>query len=319
MRIIFYGTPAIAVPYLELAAKTHTVVAVVTRPDRPSGRGLGAQKTPVKEAAQNLGLPVFQPERPSEIVSQLRELDADLGLVIAYGNLLKPDVLNAARLGHLNVHFSLLPKYRGSSPVAWALVQGETRAGVTLFWLDEGMDTGPILLAKETEIAPDEDAISLMERLKALGLEATKEALNQIPRGRISRFPQEGPTSRAPLLKKEDGLIDFEKPALQIHNLVRGLAIWPRAYFILNSPQGEKRVSVLKTETGSLAAGVFPAPWGTILRVEQSRGFLLQCGQGSSLWISRVHPEGKSPMGAADFLNGQRLGAGRGLPLKRGE
>jgi methionyl-tRNA formyltransferase len=358
MRIIFYGTPDIAVPYLEFAASAHDVVAVITQPDRPAGRGLTEKKSPVKEAAIKLGLPVFQPEHPSLIASMLNELGADLGLVVAYGNILKHDILETTRLGHINAHFSILPKYRGASPVAWALAQGEIRTGVTLFWLDKGMDTGPILLTKETSIGPNEDAHSLTERLKFIGIEALKEVLPQITLGRIPSVPQIGEPSYAPILKKEDGRIHFEKSASEIHNLARGLMLWPRAFFILTqqaespnlsnrqsgpiskmefesgipSPtighmaslhskglRGDKRISVLKTEIGDLAGKAFPAPWGTILRVEQSRGFLLQCGQGSSLWIARVQPEGKNPMGAADFLNGQRLVAGRGLPLKRGE
>lgn len=319
MRIIFYGTPDIAVPYLEFAASGHEVAAVVTQPDRPSGRGLLGKKSYVKEAAIKLGVPIFQPEQPSQIASTLKDIDADLGLVVAYGRILKSDILNTTRLGHINTHFSILPKYRGASPVAWALVQGESRTGVTLFWLDEGMDTGPVFLTKETDIGLNEDAHSLMERLKSLGIEALKEAFSQIEAGQISRNPQIGQASYTPILKKEDGRIDFEKPALEIHNLARGLSIWPRAFFTLNTLQGSRRVSVFKTEIGDLSGGIFPAPCGTILRVEQSRGFLLQCGQGSSLWITSVQPEGKNPMGAADFLNGQRLSAGRGLPLKRGE
>lgn len=319
MRIIFYGTPDIAVPYLELAAAHHEIVAVITQPDRPAGRGLESKKSPVKKRALELGLPVFQPERPSQIVSILKDFQADLGIVIAYGRILKQDILEIPRHGHINVHFSILPNYRGASPVAWALVQGETKTGVSIFWLDAGMDTGPLILTKETEIPPDEDASSLTDRLKLLGVEALKEALSQISMGEMIRIPQTGKPSFAPILRKENGSINFEKTAQEIHNQVRGLILWPRAYFILNTPQGEKRVLILKTERGDPTGRAFPAPWGTILRVEQTRGFLLQCGQGSSLWITRVQPEGKSSMAAADFLNGQRLDVGRGLPLKRGE
>ena len=319
MRTLFYGTPSIAVSYLQLAAEESEVVAVITQPDRPVGRGLETKPTPVKEAALKLKLPVLQPERPSEIAAQIKSFDADLGIVIAYGQILKPDVLKAARLGHINVHFSLLPKYRGSAPVPWALVNGETKTGVSLFWLDEGMDTGPLLSQKEAEILPTENASQLMEKLEPIGLDLLKTALEQISHGDYLKTPQEGAPSYAPLLKKTDGLIDFENSAVQIHNLVRGLFIWPRAYFVLRDSPGDKRVSVLQTSLNSAFSSPFPAPIGTILRVEQQRGFLLQCGQGSSVWISRVQPEGKSPMGAAEFLNGRRLTAGHSLPLKRGK
>ncbi len=319
MRTLFYGTPSIAVPYLELAAQESQVVAVITRPDRPMGRGLAIQPNSVKEAALKLNLPILQPERPSEIAEQIRALDVDLGIVIAYGNILKTDILKATRLGHINVHFSLLPRYRGSAPVPWALVNGEKKTGVSLFWLDEGMDTGSLFSQTEVEILPHENAAQVMEKLQPLGLHLLGNALQKIAHGYYPKTPQEGTPTYAPLLKKTDGLINFENAASRIHNLVRGLILWPRAYFILKDSSGEKRVSVLQSALETSSGAPFPAPIGTILRVEQERGFLIQCGQGSSVWISRVQPEGKSPMGAAEFLNGRRLTAGRSLPLKRGE
>ncbi len=319
MRTLFYGTPLLAVPYLELAAQELNVVAVITQPDRPLGRGLVTKPGPIKEAALKLNLPVLQPERPSEISQEIQALNADLGIVIAYGRILKTDILKAPRLGHINLHFSLLPKYRGSAPVPWALINGETKTGVSIFWLDEGMDTGPILSQKEAEILPHENATQIMEKLEPLGLGLLKNALQEIARGRYPQTSQEGTPSYAPLLRKADGLINFENSALRIHNLVRGLVLWPRAYFILKDSSGEKRVSVLQTTLEATSGTPFPAPIGTLLRVEQERGFLIQCGQGSSVWISRVQPEGKSPMGAAEFLNGRRLTVGKAFPLKRGE
>ncbi len=318
MRTLFYGTPGLAVPYLKLVAEESNVAAVITQPDRPMGRGLDTKPGPIKEAALKLNLPVFQPERPSEISREIQALNADLGIVIAYGRILKTDILKSTRLGHLNVHFSLLPKYRGSAPVPWALVHGEKKTGVSLFWLDEGMDTGPLFSQKEVEILPQENAAQVMEKLEILGLHLLKDALQKIAHGHYPQIPQEGTPSYAPLLKKSDGLINFENSATQIHNLVRGLILWPRAYFILKDSSGEKRISILQSALEPSSGAPFPAPIGTLLRVEQERGFLIQCGYGSSVWISRVQPEGKSPMGAAEFLNGRRLTMGQSLPLKRG-
>jgi methionyl-tRNA formyltransferase len=158
LKTIFFGTPETAVPFLRLLAKETRVVAVVSQPDKPAGRGLEVAPTPVKKAALELGLKVLQPAKPSEIAAELKALGADFGVVVAYGRILKTDVLASTRLGLLNAHFSLLPKYRGAAPVQWALVNGETKTGVSLFWLDEGMDTGPVQDMTETAVGPDEDA-----------------------------------------------------------------------------------------------------------------------------------------------------------------
>ena len=171
MRIVFFGTPETAVPFLEEAVRGHEVAAVVSQPDKPAGRGLSVAPTPVKKRALELGLKVLQPARPSDAASELAALNCDLAVVVAYGRILKPDILSAARLGAINVHFSLLPKYRGAAPVQWALVHGESRTGVTIFWLDEGMDTGPVQLVRETQVGPEEDAGALLARLTRIGTE----------------------------------------------------------------------------------------------------------------------------------------------------
>lgn len=313
LRIVFYGTPAIAAPYLEMLAGEHSVAAVVCQPDRPAGRKLSLEPGPVKKKAQELGLTVFQPSRASEILDPLRRLRPDLAVVVAYGQLLKPDILGIAPLGTLNVHFSLLPKYRGAAPVQWALIRGETKTGVTVFWLDEGMDTGPIFLQRDLAIGPDEDCPALMGRLQELGLCVLKDALKEIASGRIARRPQDGHASLAPLIKKEDARIFFDRPSLEIHNLTRGMRLWPRAFLDLQTPAGPARLLVLKTKLD--AATQADAPVGTILRVEPRMGFLIQCLR-SRLWFLTVQPEGKKPVNAADFLNGLRLGAGLFLPVK---
>jgi methionyl-tRNA formyltransferase len=313
VKTLFYGTPETAVPFLRLLSERTEVAGVVSQPDKPAGRGLATEAAPVKRFALEKGLKLFQPGKPSEIAAELRALSPDLGVAVAYGRILKPDVLAVPRLGTLNVHFSLLPKFRGAAPVQWSLARGETRTGVTLFWLDEGMDTGPILLQKATDVGPDEAAPELLARLTALGVDLLKTALDDLSAGKIARKPQEGPSSLAPLIKREDAELRLDRPAKELHDRVRGMRLWPRAYLELETG----RLLVLKTslapETPSDRAP------GTIVSVDRSRGILVQCGSRSCLWLSDVQPEGKKPTPAAEFLNGLRLGAGGVLPVRRKE
>ncbi len=311
LKTIFFGTPETAVPFLELLARTSEVVAVVSQPDRPSGRGLETAPTPVKAAALKLGLTVFQPGKPSEVASELKTLGADFGVVVAYGRILKTDVLTSTRLGLLNAHFSLLPKYRGAAPVQWSLVNGETKTGVSLFWLDEGMDTGPVQAMVETDLPSDEDAPALLSRLTGLGVEQLEKTLADLAAGKVVRKPQEGVASAAPLIKREDAAIDLTREARDIHNLVRGFRSWPRATLDLATG----KLLVLKT---ALEEGPEAPPTGTpgrVLSVGRNRGILVECGSRSRLWFLEVQPEGKKPLNAAEFANGLRLAAGGLLPL----
>lgn len=314
MRTVFFGTPATSVPFLRRLAARTSVLAVVSQPDRPAGRGLAVAPTPVKAAALELGLKVFeQPERPDEIAAELKALAPDLAVVVAYGRILKRGLLEIPRLGALNVHFSLLPRYRGAAPVQWSLVRGETRTGVTLFWLDEGMDTGPVQSSMETEIDPREDAASLLARLTELGVELLDTTIADLRAGRVVRRPQEGEASRAPLIKRRDARLDLSRPARELHDLVRGFRLWPRAFLASRAGGGE--LLVLRT---ALALPEDPAGSGScgrILRVERGRGILVECGLRSRLWLLDVQPEGKKALNAADFANGLRLAEGSFLPF----
>ncbi|OGR49535.1 MAG: methionyl-tRNA formyltransferase [Elusimicrobia bacterium GWC2_65_9] len=311
MKTIFFGTPETAVAFLRRLAARSEVLAVVSQPDRPAGRGLGVQPTPVKAAALELGLKTFQPARPSEVAEGLKALAPDLAVVVAYGRLLRRDVLDAPKLGTLNAHFSLLPAYRGAAPVQWSLVRGERRTGVTLFWLDEGMDTGPIQSVIETDIKDDEDAPSLLARLTELGVDLLDRTLADLEAGRIVRRPQEGTASLAPLIKREDALIDLSKPASEIHALVRGFRLWPRAAL----EKGGPRVLVLKTALPDLGDPPGTGRPGRVLSVERGRGILVECGSRSRLWVLAVQPEGKKTLNAADFANGLRVAEGDFLPF----
>ena len=299
MRLIFLGTPAFAVPTLERAVEAgHQVLAVVTQPDRPRGRGQHAAAPPVKEAALRLGLPVYQPERVRrpEAVEYLRALAPEAMVVVGYGQIIPQAVIDLAPVGIINVHASLLPKYRGAGPIQWAIINGETRTGVTTMRIDAGLDTGDMLLKQETEIGPEETAVELGQRLAVMGADLLVQTLDGLQRGTIVPVPQNSEeATHAPLLKKEDGLIDWNQPAQAIHNRVRGLQPWPGASTLFRG--GALHVWRSRPHT---AAG--PAP-GRFLSLKPPA---VACG-GGSLELVEVQMEGRKRMSAADFVNGQRL------------
>mgnify|MGYP001586167965 CR=1 FL=1 len=318
MRLLFFGSPEAAVPFLEECGRPpHQVLSVVTRPDRPSGRGLAPKAPAVKAAALRLGLSVLQPEDPSSVAGVLKALGADMAVVVAYGKILEPELLGASRLGSLNVHFSLLPRCRGAAPVAWTLLRGEKLGGVSLFWLDAGMDTGPLQRAAPEEVRPEDDALTLMGRLVSKGVLELRAALRDIEAGRVRREPQKGEPTLAPKLKASDARLGFDRGARELHDRVRALRAGPRAYLELKVPgkDGKPRVTVLRTameipENGPADAGQ-PVP-GRIRRIVPSGGFLVECGSGL-LWVLEVQPEGKKPVSGADFLNGLRIRPGERL------
>ncbi|MBI4678517.1 MAG: methionyl-tRNA formyltransferase [Elusimicrobia bacterium] len=321
MKVVFYGTPAVAVPFLEDLARGHEVVGVVTQPDKPAGRGLKLDAPAVKQTAERLGLAVFQPETSADVAGYLQGLSADLAVAVAYGKLLKKDALELPRMGTLNVHFSLLPRCRGAAPVQWSLARGETRTGVTVFWLDEGLDTGPIAASRALDIGPDEDAAQLFERLVRLGRDLLAETVAEAAAGTARREPQSGEPSFAPVIKRDDVRISFGLTASRIHNLVRGMMLGPKAFLDLRLTGRSVRLAVCRTARDAPDAAACPASAqapgerrtsapGAIVAVERGTGFLVQCSQGSRLWILSVQPEGKRQMPAVDFLNGARLKVG---------
>src|SRR4051812_27578517 len=234
MRLVFLGTPAFAVPTLERIVEAgHEVVMVVTQPDRPRGRGGKSAAPPVKEAALRLGLPVYQPERVRrpEAVERLRQRAVDAMVVVGYGQIIPQVVIDLAPVGIINVHASLLPKYRGAAPIQWAIVNGETRTGVTTMRIDAGLDTGDMLLKAETEIDPEETAVELGKRLAVLGADLLVQTLSGLAACSIVPEKQDNAQATyAPLIKKEDGRLDWSQSALAIHNRVRGLQPWPGAF-----------------------------------------------------------------------------------------
>jgi len=308
MRLVFLGTPAFAVPTLErLAAAGHEIVTVITQPDRPRGRGQNAAAPPVKLAAERLGLLVYQPERVRrpEAVERLRALAPEAMVVVGYGQIIPQSVIDIPPLGILNVHASLLPKYRGAGPIQWAIINGETRTGVTIMRIDAGLDTGDMLLKAETEIGPEEDAVELGRRLAAVGADLLVKALDGLAAERIVPEKQDNEQATyAPLLKKEDGIIDWSQPAAAIHNRVRGLQPWPGAY----SGFRGQTLHVWKSRLAAEHGGTAP---GTVVAVKP---LSVACGAGA-LELVEVQMEGRKRLAAAEFVNGQRLKEGEMLAL----
>ena len=305
MRLLFMGTPEAAVPTLRRCLEDgHEVVAVWTQPDRPSGRGNKLTRSPVKEFALAHGLTVHQPAkiRNEETLKLFASYEADAAVVVAYGRILPPPYLGAPRFGCINVHFSLLPQYRGAAPVNWAIVRGENETGVTTMQIDEGLDTGAILLQRGTAIEETETAPELMARLSLMGADALSETLARL--GELApREQSEEKATFAPMLRREDGLIDWALDAAQIERRVRGFQPWPNAFTTYNSQRLVIwRASILEDELLRGTAG----------EIMKARGdeLIVSCGDETQLRLHEVQPEGKRRLSVRDFLNGARVRAG---------
>jgi len=302
LRIVFMGTPDFAVPALQaLVDGPEQVVAVVCQPDRERGRGKVLSPPPVKVLAEKHGLPVLQPEsvRTEPFFEQMRQLAPDLLVVAAYGKILPEPLLQLPRLGAINVHGSLLPKYRGAAPIQWAVINGETETGITIMQMDAGMDTGDILLTVPVPIGPQETAGELFARLARLGGETLGTSIARLKAGQLTPQPQEPAlASAAPMLKKEMGQLDWRLPAHRLHCLIRGLDPWPSAYGFIDG----KRYRFFAPEIVPLRAS---EPPGTICRADHL-GLLIATGE-DSLRIREIQPEGKKRMDVATCLRGTRI------------
>jgi methionyl-tRNA formyltransferase len=301
VRVVFLGTPEFAVPTLEAIVEAGLeVAAVVTQPDRPKGRGRELAAPPVKEAALRLGLTVHQPERirAPEAAGLLRSLDPDVMVVVGYGQIIPQSIIDIPPHGIINVHASLLPKYRGAAPVQWAIANGETETGVTTMRIDAGLDTGDILLQRDTGIGPEETAVELSARLARIGAALLVKTLAALAGGAIVPCPQDSSEATlAPVLKKEDGLIDWARPAHEIVNRIRGFTPWPGCYT-------QFRGKVLQVLEARLAVNSVGDPGSA--HPTRSR-LVVTCGGGTALEILETQIEGKKRMTAAAFLNGHRL------------
>lgn len=304
MRIVFMGTPVVAAVSLEkLLDSRHSVAGVVTQPERAVGRGQKPASSPVRQAADKRGVPTLAPEkvRDPAFLAALGAWQPEIIVVVAYGRILPRSILELAPHGCLNVHYSLLPKYRGAAPVTWAVVNGEEKSGVTTMRLVEKMDAGPIYLQRELPLAPDETTASLQAKLAPLGAELLLETLAGLETGKLAAKEQnEAEATLAPMLKKEDGLIDWKLPAAAIERRVRGFTPWPSAYTHVSG-------QTMKIHRASIEAEATGAP-GEVIRADHG-GFWVATGKGA-LALQEVQLENRKRVTAAEFLNGARIEKG---------
>jgi methionyl-tRNA formyltransferase len=305
MRVVYLGTPEFAVaPLAALHAAGHEIAAVVAQPDRPAGRGGALREPATKRWARERGIPVLQPEkvRDGRLAAELRALAPDVLCVAAYGRILGKDLLDLAPHGALNVHGSLLPKYRGAAPIQWAIANGEAETGVTIMRMDEGLDTGDMLLQRTLAIGPADTAETIAPRLAALGGEALVLALALAAEGKLVPVRQDpAQATLAPILTKEHGRVDWTLPAKAIHDRLRGFTPWPGAWTTLDG----KLLKLLEAEVEDVRADA--ARWvpGTATAIT-GRGLAVWCAYPSALLVRRLQLEGKAPQAAADFVNGLR-------------
>ncbi|HUS69106.1 MAG TPA: methionyl-tRNA formyltransferase [Kofleriaceae bacterium] len=302
MRVVFMGSPEFALPSLRAVMARHEVVLVMSQPDKPAGRGKELTAPPVKRLAVEAALPTYQPRsaRAPEVADALRATGADIGVVVAYGKILPRAVLDAFPKGCINVHGSVLPAYRGAAPVQWAVIHGDAESGVTIMQLDEGMDTGPMLLVRREPVRDDDTAGTLAARLAEIGAAALLEAMDAIAAGTAVATPQDGArATHAPMLEKSTGQVDWTRDADAVRNLVRGVDPWPGATTLLG---GEP----LKLFGAGRADGQ-GAP-GTVLAVDE-RGAVIACGTGA-VRVAELQAAGKKRMAALELVRGRKLAVG---------
>jgi methionyl-tRNA formyltransferase len=307
IHLVFCGTPRFALPTLERVVDAgFTVDLAVTQPDRPRGRGLEMAFSPIKQRALELGLPLAQPERiknNNEFRTQLATLMPDAIIVVGYGRILPQWMIDLPPLGNINLHASLLPKYRGAAPIQWAIASGETITGVTTMRIDAGLDTGDILLQKEISIAPEDTAETLATRMAAIGAELMIETLHGLKSGTIHPKPQDNSQATlAPLLKKEDGRIDFHRSAAEIANRIRAFQPWPGAYTTFRG----RNLHIWRARPDGQSAKE-----GQLL--VEGECLFVGCGSATALELLELQPEGKKRMAASDFIHGYRVSSGENL------
>lgn len=314
MKLIFMGTPKFAVPSLrKLIEAGHEIIAVFTQPDRPAGRKQIITPPPIKILATDHGLIIHQPTKikTAEAREQFEPLfkQAEAGVVAAYGRILPDWMLNAPHHGCVNVHSSLLPKYRGAAPINWAIARGERETGVTIMQMDVGMDTGAILLQRATAIGDEETAAELTPRLAKLGAELLVETLSKLDRGEITPMPQnDAEATLAPILKREEGQVDWTMTASEIFNRLRGFTPFPGCHTFLNG----HRLEIVQAHAENEAVDAHQFQPGEVCEIAKD-SFAVACGGSTWLRITQVHPEGKRVLAARDFLNGARLAVGAKL------
>ena len=304
MRIIFMGTPEFAAPAIDsLIDAGHEIAAVFSQPDKPKGRGYAMTPPPVKVKAMEHNIPVYQPKsmRDGEALKIFREIKPDVGVVIAYGKILPQEILDAPKYGCINVHASLLPKYRGAAPIQWSVIDGESKTGVTTMQMDAGLDTGDMLLRSETDIAPDETAGDLHDRLSAMGAELIVKTLDALARGELKPEKQDDSgTCYAKMLTKELCAVDWSRSAREIHNQIRGLSPWPVATAVLEG----RKLKLHRSAVSPIEAA--EGKCGEIICLEP---LTVKCGSGA-VELLEIQAEGKKRMTAEDYLRGHKIEKG---------
>lgn len=313
MRIVFMGTPDFAAAPLETIIKSgkHEVLGVITQPDKPKGRGKSMQFPPVKEKALEYKIPVWQPQRVNtpEMLEVLKELNPDCIVVAAFGQILKKEVLELPKFGCINIHASLLPKLRGAAPIQWAVIQGDEKAGVTTMWMNEGLDTGDMLLKKEVVLDEQETGGSLFDKLSICGCELILETLDALETGTAQRIPQTGESTYAKILTKELGNIDWNCSAQEIERLIRGLNPWPSAYTYLNGKMIKLWLAkVVENEKAAALSAAGACKPGMIVQLDK-HSFAVVCGKGC-LEVCELQAQGKKRMTADAWLRGVKLEEG---------
>jgi methionyl-tRNA formyltransferase len=303
MRITFIGSGDIGVPTLSALAQGHSVIAVFTRPDRPAGRGHLLRATPIKEAAQKLGLEIHQPESVNspESLRLIEEFEPEAIIVASYGEILSGELLQIPQRGAINLHASLLPKYRGAAPIEWAIIRGERETGITTFLMDEGMDTGDILVQRRIPIEDDDTAGSLKAKLAQVGAEAMLETLEGLGKGTLKPQPQDhSQATYAPKLKKELGRLDWSRPSRELFNLIRGLNPAPGAFTFFRGKR-------LKVHRGWVIDLDYQGQLGEVVSIDE--GLIVKTGDGA-LELLEVQPEARARMGGMDFVRGYKVTKG---------
>lgn len=306
MNVLFMGTPDFAVPVLEELIKKHNVTAVISQPDKPKGRGKKLQPTPVKAVAEKNNIPVYQPEKikNEEFVKILKEIDADIYVVVAYGQILSQEILDIPKYGCVNVHGSLLPKYRGAAPIQWAIINGESKTGVTIMYMVKALDSGDMILKKEINIEPEDTYETLHDKMAPVGAKALMEALDMIENGCVNAEKQDDSlSSYASMISREMGLIDWSKTSEEIKNKVRGFNPIPAAYTNYND-------EIIKIFNVEIMDGYGEGENGEIIGIDKKKGFIVKTGSGAVM-VKEIQAKGGKKMNCADYMRGHSIEKGK--------
>ena len=308
MKIIFFGTADISKYFLENINDKHKVVSVVTMCDKPVGRANKIKAPAIKEYAIEQNIPYIQVDKfNNDIIQKIKDYNADVGVVVSFGKIIPKEVCSLPRYGCFNIHFSLLPKYRGAAPVQQVLINGDTKTGVTAFCIEDGLDTGDILLQKELDIDIKDTSETLFNKLNIIGKNIMNEVLDMLDSGKIKAKKQEGTPSFCSTFNKERGKIDWNKSATEIYNLYRGLYLWPKVFCKIS--EGRMAGKILKILECEVVIDLSNAKVGTVIKIIKGVGFVVKCSK-DALLITKVQPESKNQMSAFDFLNGTQIKVG---------